>query len=103
MAKVYKKITVTKTLEMIVGVEEDRLTPKFLEHFSKHFYGVDEPEDIFEAVGYQYVQGATNFAEGVGKVGDRWDKNKKDFAALVRVLVEDVELEVGETCSNLDS
>ena len=94
MAKVWKKVVVTKTIEMTVGVEDDRLTPEFLEHYSDHFSEVGSPDDIFDTVGFQYVNCSEKFAEGVGKVGGRFDK--EDFPVIVKVDWEDLEVEVEE-------
>lgn len=97
MTKVWKNVTVTKTVEMLVGIEEDRLTPEFLEYYSKYFHEADSPDEIFDAVAFQYVQGYEKFAEGVGNVGSaKWDKRREEeFAALVEIKHQDVEVEVG--------
>lgn len=95
MAKVWKKLTVTKTVELEVGIDEELLTPEFLEHYSKYFSEASHPDDIFDTVGFQYVNCSEKFAEGVGKVGGRFDK-EDDFPVIVKQDWEDTEVEVEE-------
>lgn len=95
MSKVWKKVIVTKTVELEVGINEDLLTPEFLEHYSKYFSQADSPDTIFDTVGFQYVNCNEGFAEGVGKVGGRFDE-EDDFPVIVKVDWEDSEVEVKE-------
>lgn len=93
MSKVWKKVVVVKTVELEVGIDEELLTSEFLDYYSKSFSEVDSPDDIFDTVGFQYVNCSERFAEGVGKVGGRFDR-EDDFPVIVKIDWEDVEVEV---------
>lgn len=95
MSKVWKKVVIVKTVELEVGIDEELLTPEFLEHYSRYFSEVDFPEDIFDTVGFQYVNGVEGFAEGVGKVGGRYDQ-EENFPVIVKQEYEDTEVDVEE-------
>lgn len=73
MTKIYKKVTVVLTKELIIGIDQDCLTPEFLEHHSKYFHAVDTPDEIFETTGDQYVRCSETFIEGVGAVTN-WEE-----------------------------
>lgn len=90
MAKIYKRVTVTLTKELIIGVDEDRLTPKALQEFSSHMWAVDNVNEIFETCGDQYVRCSEQFIEGVGKVTG-WNK---EGVVDVEEVYEDTEVEV---------
>lgn len=92
MAKVYKKLTVTLTKELIVGIDESRLTPEALKEFSSHMWNVDSTEEIFETVGDQYVRCSTHFIEGVGEV----EGYNGERPVSVEETYEDTEVEIEE-------
>lgn len=96
MSKVWKKVVITKTTEVMIGIDEDRLTEEFLTHYSKHFSEAEDMYEIFDTVAFQYVNGGHRFAEGVGKVGGKFDK-EDDFPVIVKELYEDTDVEVVET------
>lgn len=91
MSKVWKKVTVTLTKELIVGIEEDSLTPLALDEFSKIMWDAYSAEDIFKTVGDQYVRCSEQFIEGVGKVGVG-----RAYPVTVQEEFEDTEVEVEE-------
>lgn len=95
MSKVWKKVVIVKTVELEVGIDEELLTPEFLEHYSRYFSEADSPDDIFDTVGFQYVNGGERFAEGVGKVGGRYDQ-EENFPVIVKQEYEDTEVGVEE-------
>lgn len=90
MAKVYKRVTVTLTKELVIGVDEDCLTQESLEVFSKHFWHVENPDDIFDTCGDQYVRGSTQFIEGVGEVQD----GRSECTVSVKEIDEYTDVEV---------
>ena len=92
MAKVYKKLTVTLTKELIVGIDESRLTDEALEAFSSYMWNVDSPEEIFETVGDQYVRCSTRFIEGVGEV----ESYNGERPVSVEEVYEGIEVEIEE-------
>ena len=95
MSKVWKKVVITKTTEVMIGIDDDRLTEEFLAHYSKHFSEVEDMSEIFDTVAFQYVNGGHQFAEGVGQVGGKFDK-EDDFPVIVKELYEDTDVEVVE-------
>lgn len=90
MTKVYKKVTVVLTKELIIGVDEDCLTPEFLEHFSKYFWEVEDASEIFETCGDQYVRYSEHFIEGVGAVSSY----SIEGPVSVKEIYEDTEVEI---------
>ena len=90
MAKVYKRVTVTLTKELIIGVDEDQLTPESLEHFSKYFWKAEDANEIFETCGDQYVRCSESFIEGVGAVSSY----RMEGPVSVKEIYEDTEVEI---------
>lgn len=90
MAKVWKKLTVTLTKEMTVGVDEECLTPEALELFSNYFWRVSDPDEIFDTIGDQYVRNGATFIEGVGKVSS-WNP---EMPVQIIDDFEDTEVEI---------
>lgn len=95
MSKVWRKVVVMKTVELVIGIDEDDLSEDSLQSFSKYFHHVDDEKGIFDTVAFQYVNGGHQFAEGVGQVGGEFDK-EEDFPVIVKETYEDTEVEVME-------